>query len=175
MVGALSVFLILLLLGACTPSADRPAPEASAPSSHQALADILPPGEALLPWKVSSPPRYFSAEDLPKYINGAAEAYRAAGVVEMVTLEYAAAAAASPIVVEIYQMRATQGSQTIYRKETSSAGRLINIGEEGRLAAGMLAFYQGRYYVKLIAFVSSPPLEAALEKIASTLAKRIKD
>ena len=174
MVGALSVFLILLLFSACTPTAEQPAPE-GAPSSRQALEAILPPAEELLPWKVSSPPRYFTAEDLWKYINGAAEAYRAAGVVEMVTLEYAAAEAASPIVVEIYQMRATPGSQTIYRKETSAAGRLINIGEEGRLAGGMLAFYQGRYYIKLIAFVSSPPLEAALEKIASTLAKRIKD
>ncbi len=172
MLGALSVFLILLLLGACTPAAERPAP---APSSHQALAAILPPAEELLPWRVSSPPRYFTTENLWEYMNGAAEAYRAAGVVELVTLEYAAPEAASPIVVEIYQMRTTAGSQTIYRKETAAAGRTINIGDEGRLARGLLAFYQGRYYVKLLAFTSSPALEAALEKLASTLAKRIKD
>jgi len=175
MVAGRSVFLILLLLGACAPSPDDLRPEAAPSASHQALTGILPSAEELLPWEVSSPPRYFSAENLWEYINGAAEAYRAAGVVEMVTLEYAAEGAASPVVVEIYQMRATAGSQSIYRKETGAAGRRINIGEEGRLGRGLLAFYQGRYYVKLIAFDTSPALEAALEKIASVLAKRIKD
>lgn len=175
MVAALVALLSPLALGACGSPASGPGAQTASPAPSQVLVNLLPSVEELLPWKISSPPRYFAAEDLWKYINGAAEAYLAEGVVGMVTVEYAPAEGASSIVVEIYQMGTHEGSQAIYRKENGSGGDDVSLGEESTVERGAVAFYQGRYYVKLVTFDFSASSQAALERIASTVAQCIKD
>jgi hypothetical protein len=121
-------------------------------------------------WTRDGAKAYYAPEDLFEYIDGAADLYLSYEFEELATLAYDGGAKRS-LTVDIYRHSDLRNAFGIYSQEKPLEGNYVSIGTEGYYDTGVLNFFHGRYYVKLIGF----DLQKEDEKILSDLARQIAD
>jgi len=140
------------------------------PAAKDKLAALLPnpPGFSGRP---VAPPKFYSAADLYRYIDGGADAYIDYGLVELAHREFKAGTV--DLTVDIYDMGDPLKAFGIYSAERSPEYLFIPMGTEGYADVGSLNFLQGNYYVKLQAFGDGDKTQSVLESAAKTIVSRI--
>jgi len=140
-----------------------------------ALSDLLPGPPA--GWEQKEPgPRTYGPSDLFEYIDGNADLFLGYGFQELAVGDYvrpvkAAGAQAEWISVDIYDMGSPVHAFGIYRCERPPDAKRFPAGAEGYEGNGLVAFWGGRYYVK-VALVEGESAEAA-QTLAAAAAKRL--
>ena len=136
------------------------------------VASRLLPTDEVAGWVLRETPRRFTPDDLYEHIDGNADLFKSFGFEEAAVGDYVPTGADEGwISVEVYDMGAPLHAFGIYRAEKADGVKGVPIGVQGYESAGVIAFWKGRYYVK----VSSIEGEGAVgaRRLAETVAARI--
>jgi len=137
------VCIILALLVAGCPlasAADTPAGED--------MSTLFPDLEG---WTKDGSPEIFYADNLWEYIDGAAEIYLTYDFQRVATLTYESGPEKS-LTIDIYEHDTPRNAFGIYSQEKPTEGDFLQIGTQGYYDRGILNFYFGSYYVKIMGF-----------------------
>lgn len=102
-------------------------------------------------WSIKGNTGTYDAEKLYQYINGAADSYIAYGFQKLLVADYTKGGDVT-VTAEVYRHESSRMAFGIYSQERSPDEDFIEIGTEGYAGDTMLAFFKGRYYVKLLTF-----------------------
>jgi len=158
-VAALSVLLLWLLgAGAC----------ASVPPGQ------LLPTDHISGWVLRETPRTYTPESLYEYIDGNADLFLSYGFQSAAVGDYVPSDASEAwVTVDVYDMGAALQAFGVYRAERPTDVTPLSLGTEGYSSEGMLAFWQGPYYVKILLIEGD--VEEAARRLAEIVADRIED
>ncbi len=149
-------------------------PALSKGKGEKELLRLIPQGRQLPGWQMSEKPRFFDAENLFEYINGAADLYILYGFRLVLTTDYRLEAESTSVTVEIYAMQSPLHAFGIYAAERSPNEETTTIGVEGYIGANVLNFYKGLYYVKITSFAIGQDLRERLQEMGAFIAANIK-
>jgi hypothetical protein len=121
-------------------------------------------------WTRSARIRTFQAEDLWKYIDGAADRYVDAGVIRTLTAEYRFQDRVDAT-ADVYVMKSAEGAVKVLEAEPAMGSTLLAVGDAGRLYKGSVTFRKGAYFVRLVAMAECPP--EALTSLANGIGRRM--
>jgi len=170
----LSAAILLLLFSAACGGGGEPSRKAAPLSSEDAqLKSLLPENNEVAGWIMGEDVRFFDADNLYEFINGAAENFLIYGFDKVVTADYDNADHPSQIVVEIYQMEDPRNTFGIYASERNPDSTFKTIGAEGYVGGTALNFWAGNYYVKMTVFQESESLQREMEKLADVISRKI--
>jgi len=99
-------------------------------------------------WEMQENERIYHSGDLWELINGAAEAFLGYGFVNLHLAEYNRND--QIIRVEIYQHSSKENAYGIYSSERMPDYRQMKIGAQGYSSTGIVNFFAGLYYVKIM-------------------------
>ncbi|MHB8056010.1 MAG: DUF6599 family protein, partial [Candidatus Aminicenantales bacterium] len=153
---------VLGLVLSCVLSASGPAETAPV----QAIADLLPKPAG---WELSEASQEYLPDNLFEYIDGAAENFLSYDFVRLVLGQYRAADGPGEMTVEIYDMGTTENAFGIYGSERFPESVFIPVGVQGYIEEGVLNFFAGKYYVKLLAYEAGDRTEPALRSFAAKI------
>lgn len=139
------------------------------PASVQEATAGLPRLEG---WILSESQEYVS-DNLFEYINGAAENYLSYDFVRLTLGQYKGSDDPGEMTVEIYDMGTPENAFGIYASERIPGSAFIPVGVQGYLEDGVLNFYAGRCYVKLLSYDAGDRTEDALRAFAAEILKGI--
>ncbi|MCL2877797.1 MAG: hypothetical protein FWF13_03345 [Acidobacteria bacterium] len=169
----LSAAILLLLFCAACGSKEQSRTAAPLSSEDASLKSLLPENNEVAGWTLGEEIRFFDADNLYEFINGAAENFLIYGFEKVVTADYDNAEQPSQIVVEIYQMADPRNTFGIYASERNPDSTFKTIGAEGYVGSTALNFWAGNYYVKLTVFQESESLQREMEKLAAVISRKI--
>jgi hypothetical protein len=133
--------------------------------------------EGLLPeaggWSLDGEPRFFTADNLWEFINGAAEGYLLYGFEEVITSDFANEDSGQSAVIDIYRMQDPVHAFGMYCQERNPDYEFLEIGGGGYLTGTALNFWQGPYYIKMTVFEESDELKAELQNLASAVSSKV--
>jgi ferredoxin len=135
-----------------------------------AEASPFPASGEVAGWTRSARIRTFQAEDLWKYIDGAADRYVDAGVIRTLTAEYRFQDRVDAN-VDVYMMKSAEGAAKVLEAEPAMGSTPLAVGDAGRLYKGSVTFRKGTYFVRLVAMAECPP--EALSALANGIGRRI--
>jgi hypothetical protein len=165
-------------------------------TAKETMNKLLPDINACQGWKFSESPRYYKAEpsdpsaldpilrdagaaalpSLWEYIDGAADIYYAYGFVLLQLSRYQLSENQdAEITVEIYMMKDPLNAFGIYSTEKKGINQFIEIFIEGYYVKDSLAFWHGRFYIKLSSYGIADTNGAVLKKMAADISGRISD
>jgi hypothetical protein len=122
--------------------------------------------------KPISAPEQFDSDTLFEKINGAAEAYLAAGFVELKSQRYALVDNPdSWLEVFVYDMGSAKNAFSIFSTQRRSDAMAINIGQFDYGTENALFIVQGRFYVQIIAATTQDELYKKMKEIAAGFVK----
>jgi len=117
-------------------------------------------------WTPSTAVKVYRGEELYRYIDGGAEVYIRAGLVDATVIKYQAGGHKEPVVVEIYRMKDSEGAQKVYAKHFSKGDPVLSLGDEAHYARNILTYRKGESYVRIFTFESLPDARSVLLAIA---------
>jgi hypothetical protein len=177
--GVILIFGIAWLASCSTnldqsPKTDQPVQQSAplAPESQQ-LLNLLPEDNQVPNWTRGDEVRFFGADKLWEYIDGAADGYLTYGFQEVVTAEYNNAQKSVQVVVDVYRMKDERNAFGIYAAELNPDSEFLKIGAEGYFGGMVLNFWSGPYYAKITAFEENPELKPEMLKLAEYLGGKI--
>jgi hypothetical protein len=138
-------------------------------SQPRDTAELLP---GLDGWAKDGDAQVFTPETLFEYIDGAADAYLAYEFEELAALSYNGENKRS-ITVEIYRHSDLRNAFGIYTQERPQQGDFVSVGTEGYYDTGILNFFHGPYYVKVMGFRLEGEDRTVLTAVAKDIAARI--
>jgi ferredoxin len=121
-----------------------------------AEASPFPASGEVAGWTRGARIRTFQAEDLWKYIDGAADRYVEAGVVRTLTAEYRFQDRVDAT-ADVYVMKSAEGAKRVFEAESAMGSTPLAVGDAGRLYKGSVTFRKGAYFVRLVAMAECPP------------------
>jgi len=130
---------------------------------------ILLPG-APQGWRESLGAQTFSGVALSDYINGGAEAYYAYGFEALAVREFRNDNE-TRLTIEIYKMDTPENAYGIF--STDAAGEAWDIGADASYGHGLLRFWKGQYFVRIICFPFESSLESTIREIGEKIADAI--
>jgi hypothetical protein len=151
-------FVTALLLGFLLPSpaGARVTPSGEVPDAG-AILHILPPPTGMDRMGEIS---IYPIARLADYIDGAAEVYKEYGVMESATVAFGPAGAQVPrITIDLHHTYEAKNAFGLFRLEKGDAAESLDIGAESAWQSGLLTFWRGPYYVRI---VSEAGLESTL-------------
>jgi len=113
----------------------------------------------------------YTPDDLWNYINGAADAYLALGFIDLHISEYVKGK--QLIKAEIYRFGSEIESFGMYSMERSPDYHFIKVGVQGYNEEGVLNFYKGEYYIKIMTHSKSGKLNESMRLLAGRMAEGI--
>jgi hypothetical protein len=134
------------------------------PDSH--ASRLLP--KAPPQWNASGETKIFTGVTLSDYINGGAEAYLAYGFREVAARNFENSSGAR-LTVEIYEMNKPENAFGIF--STDPAGKRLPIGADASYGSGLLRFWKGRFFVRIVCY----PADETIEKIITDTGSNIAD
>lgn len=137
-----------------------------------AAVDFFPANNAVPGWAKSSDTRTFEASQLWEYVDGDADKYVQAGVVETLTSDYKFNGK-TDATLDVYVMGAPEGAQKIYNSESAEGSQPVTMGDGGKYSKGSLTFRQGPYFVRLVAYEDSPEITKGLTDLAHAVSSRL--
>ena len=154
------VIFVPVLLATCssktTSNAEQPFPQS---------------GEAA-DWAKAGATRTFTAENLWQYVDGDAERYVQAGVVQTLTSDYKFKGRVDAV-ADIHFMSSAQGPGKLLAAESSEGSKPARIGDEARLFPASLVFRKGRYLVRVVAYEEAPEMGNALMELGQAIDKKL--
>jgi hypothetical protein len=170
----LSAAMLLLVFSAACGGGGNNQPVSLSPEDAQ-LKSLLPENNEAAGWTRGDEVRFFDADNLYEFINGAAENFLIYGFEKVVTADYDNTGQPSPIVVEIYKMEDPRNTFGIYASERNPDSAFKPIGMEGYVGGTALNFWAGNYYVKMTVFQEGESLQREMEKLAEVISRKIGD
>jgi hypothetical protein len=167
------LFGFLIACGGGEPPAEEVVPATEPAGGTGDLEGLLPEADAVSGWALDGEPRFFSADNLWEFINGAAEGYLLYGFEEVITSDFANEESGQSAVIDIYRMQDPLHAFGIYCQERNPDYQFLDIGGGGYLTGTALNFWQGPYYVKMTVFEESDELKAALQNLADAVSSKI--
>ncbi len=122
--------------------------------------------------KKDGDPGTYLPESLFEYIDGAADVYLSYEFEELATLTYDGGENQS-LSIDVYRHSDLRSAFGIYSQEKPQQGRFVRIGTQGYYEKGVLNFFHGRYYVKLVGFYLGEDDEKTLTEAAAAIAERL--
>ena len=136
------------------------------------VASHLLPTDEVAGWVLRETPRRFTPDDLYEHINGNADLFKSFGFEEAAVGDYVPTGADEGwISVDVYDMGAPLHAFGIYRVEKADGVNSVPIGVQGYESAGVIAFWKGRYYVKVSSIDGDGAVGA--RRLAETIGARI--
>jgi hypothetical protein len=123
-------------------------------------------------WSRDGEPESYFPESLFEYINGGADVYLSYDFVELATLSYDGKEKSS-LTIDIYRHRDLRNAFGIYSQEKSQSADFVSIGTEGYHDEGVLNFFHGPYYVKIMGFYLGDNDKPLLTKVAQDVAAQL--
>jgi hypothetical protein len=118
-------------------------------------------------------PVSYGPANLFDYINGAAESYLAYGFEALTSQRYVEDGEVA-LVVDVYRHRDLTHAFGMYTQERVGRGPFIEIGGEGYVEPGVLNFFKGSYYVKIMSYrTAADGQDEALVGLAREIADRL--
>lgn len=135
----ITFFISLFLISGLTDAANNPdkGPE------QLELKELLPTFED--EWKAMDA-RFFTREDLFDYVDGGAEIYLSYDFQKLLVQEYLSGD--KSILVEIYKMSSSEDAFGLF--SLNQEGERTTISQEASYGFGILCFWKGRYFVRII-------------------------
>ena len=130
---------------------------------------FFPPVDGL---STSGEAELYDSETLFEYINGAAESYLAYGFEELTVQSYEEDGEVV-LAVDVYRHRDGVHAFGIYCQERPDEGRFVDVGTEGYYQSGVINFFKGRYYVKMLNYRQLDDERDELVALAGRLAARL--
>ena len=125
----------------------------------------FPASGAVAGWEKTGDTRTFAAKNLWQYIDGDAEQYIAAGVVNTSTADYKYQGQLEAV-VDVHTMRDAEGARKILETGLTSDAKKIQLGDECVQYAQSVAFRKGPYLVRIVAYESTLETPQALLALA---------
>lgn len=119
-------------------------------------------------WELDIEEKIYNTLTLWEYINGAAEIYLAYDFQNLYLAKYTNKDGRK-IKIEMYEHSSPVNAFGIYTAERMSDYNFINIGVQGYEEPGLLNFFTGKYYIKLISFGKQISDKLALMSIATEI------
>lgn len=113
----------------------------------------------------------YTPDDLWDYINGAADAYLALGFTDLHINEYIKGK--NNIKAEAYRFGSDVEAFGIYSLERSPGYEFITTGVQGYTEEGVLNFYKGEYYIKLMTHSKSKKVNESMRALGVMIADKI--
>jgi hypothetical protein len=135
-------------------------------------SSLFPNSNEVQGWTRSSVTRTFPAARLWEYIDGDADRFIQAGVVETLTTDYKYENKADAV-ADVYVMKTMEGARHILSSESTVGSEPITIGDAGRLSRSTVTFRKGPYFVRLIAYDETPEMPAALTALARAIEEKL--
>jgi hypothetical protein len=140
------------------------APAEAAPD----LVRLVP--AAIAGWNSSASDKVYTRDTLPGYLKGNAGAYLAYGFRRLFVREYLSAGNAR-LDIEIYDMSVAADAFGVFRN--GPGGEEIAVGQEGLYGAGLLRFWKGPFFVRLIQTRPDAGTKAFLSDLGRKIAAAI--
>ena len=158
------IFIILtLLIASCSFASNSDAP------ASDDISSLFPD---LSGWIKDGSPEIFYADNLWEYINGAADVYLNYDFQKVATLTYDSSPKKS-LTIDIYEHDTPRNAFGIYSQEKPAQGNWLKIGTQGYYDKGILNFYVGNYYIKMMGFYLGEEekelFQATAEELAGSL------
>lgn len=144
-------------------------PLGAAAEESAGLAELFPNLDG---WTRDGEPDSYFPESLFEYINGGADVYLSYDFEEVATLSYTGQEKSS-ITIDIYRHSDLRNAFGIYSQEKSLTADFVSIGTEGYYDAGVLNFFHGPYYVKLMGFYLGNKDKQLLMEAAGEIAAKL--
>lgn len=123
-------------------------------------------------WRLSVDEIVYTPDNLYELIDGAADAYIAYHFVDLHIGEYTNATKGM-VRIEIYRHSNSDNAFGIYASERMPDYNFLSIGTEGYISSGILNFFTGQYYVKLIWSDDEGSGDESLINFASLIEKQL--
>ena len=124
-------------------------------------ANAFPPSGAVAGWEKSGNTRTFAAADLWQYIDGGAEQYVNAGVVNVSTSDYKFQGNLEAL-VDVYRFKTAEGAKQLFDADPAANSKPSQLGDEARVFGQSVVFRQGNVLVRIVAYESGPGTAEAL-------------
>lgn len=134
--------------------------------------DFLPTAEALKGWKPQGEPLSYQGERLIDYIDGGAELYFEYGFREVWTQEYLHPSGAT-LTLEIYELDRPENAYGVYSFDTR--GEHPSIGQEATYGFGLLRFWKGRFFCRLLSLSEEKGIREDLLALGKSIAEKIRE
>jgi len=156
-------FATACLIMTCCSQGNNPA----TPHHWEQLLPDAPAG-----WRETNDTRFFSGVDLSDYINGGAEAYFAYGFREVAVREFGDTGGAR-LTVEIYRMDRPENAYGIF--SIDPAGERWPVGADASYGAGLLRFWKGPYFIRILCYPAGPSVEAVIRETGEKITAAVTD
>jgi hypothetical protein len=141
---------------------------AAALADPDGLGRFLP--SEIAGWKAAGEDRTFTRETIFEYLDGGGEIYLAYGFRRLLVREYARPSGA-PLVAEIYDMGGAADAYGISANDRD--GEEAAVGRDGLYGGGLLRFWKGPYFVRLLSEPETGTTRRLLEEMGRTIAAAI--
>jgi hypothetical protein len=121
-------------------------------------------------WKIGRDDQVFARDDIFDYLDGGGEIYLAFDFQFVFVREYIHADAPT-IVVEIYEMSSSPDAFGIFTHDTD--GDEVDLGQGAVYAAGLLRFWKGKSFVRIMADRETPEAKSAVMELGVNIAGAI--
>ena len=158
------IIILVLLTAGCSFASNTGAP------ASDDINSLFPDLEG---WAKDGSPGIFYADNLWEYINGAADVYLNYDFQKVATLTYDSSSKKS-LTIDIYEHDTPRNAFGIYSQEKPTQGNWVKIGTQGYYDKGILNFYVGNHYVKLMGFYLGEEEKQFLLAAAGELAGSLK-
>ena len=123
-------------------------------------------------WTRDGEPELYYSDNLWEYIDGAADFFIMYDFQKVATLTYDKEPKQS-LTIDIYEHGSPRNAFGIYSQERPGRSDFLAVGTQGYYDKGILNFFQGNYYVKLMGFYLGEEEKAFLKGVAGTVATRL--
>jgi hypothetical protein len=121
-------------------------------------------------WVRAGPDRQFAGREIFTYMDGAGELYLAYAFQRLFVREYRNPPQ-PPIVLELYDMSTPSDAFGVFTLDTD--GTPVDMGQGCIYSAGLLRFWKGRYFVRVITQQETPDSKAAVLELARKISGAI--
>jgi len=145
--------------------------QACGPKPASAPATFFPETNEVPGWSKGET-RTFEADRLWEYIDGDANRYLEAGVLRTLATDYRYGEKVEAV-ADIYVMKTPEGARKIFDSESSVGSQPIQIGDAARVFQSSLAFRNGPYFVRLVAYQEVPEVGKALVELGHAIEQKL--
>jgi hypothetical protein len=121
-------------------------------------------------WRPTAQMPTYGRENLFDYMDGAGEIYLAYDFQRILVQEYGRAGSPG-ITAEVYEMSTSQDAYGVFSHDPE--GEDVGVGQGNAYAVGLLRFWKGRVFFRILAHQDTPDAKAAVVALARSLAEPI--
>lgn len=136
------------------------------------LMELLPSEIEIPGWLIERDQLLTGKEEMFRYMNGGAELYFAFNF-EILAVREFVNKRGDLILVELYRVKEPKNAFGLYTFDTS--GEKLNIGKDGVYSSGLLKFWKGRYFCRVLSLSERETFKDTLIKIGHLIARKIKE